>query len=256
MAVVVSMRREDAPMEENREQAPAAGLPGIHPIGVLPTVPPAPPPVPHADWTAQGIAYTTPPAATAQAAQAPAAPVRVGSLTVAARLARLILLRLLAGLVRVGRALRPHVGWLAALTVLFAIIVTQAFLLVAPRIFRSVTTDTRVALLPPPPAVISFLEGQSTYNADMIWEAFSPELQADLNQRGASKELIAAQVEDERLAGRRYRTISYIGGIQLGERSRYYYVIDIDSPQPDQAGSFSFIFTVNRDGKIVGIQRE
>jgi hypothetical protein len=250
-------------MEENREQAPAAGLPGIHPAGVSPVVPPAPPAVPPApppvspaDWMAQGVAYTAPPVAPAQGDQPPAAPVRVGPFTVAVRLARLILIRVVSGLSRGGRALRPHAGWLLALTMLFAIIVAQAFLLVAPRIFRSANTDTRVALIPPPAAVVSFLEGQSTYNADMIWEAFSPELQANLSQRGASKELIAAQVEDERLAGRRYRTVSYIGGIQLGERSRYYYVIDIDSPQPDQAGSFSFIFTVNRDGKIVGIQRE
>jgi hypothetical protein len=174
----------------------------------------------------------------------------------ALRLVRLLLLRMLAGLVRFGRSLRPHAGWLAALGVLVGVIMIQAFLLLAPRIFRSDTADVRVALLPPPQAVVNFLEGQSTYNADLMWDAFSPEFQANLLERGASKESIAAQVEDERLAGRRYRTISYIGGIELGERSRYYYVVDIDSPQPNQAGSFSFIFTVNRDGKIVGVQRE
>jgi hypothetical protein len=172
------------------------------------------------------------------------------------RLVRLLVLRLLAGMLGLGRALRPHAGWLAVLGVLGGVIMVQAFLLVAPRIFRSDTGDNRVALLSPPQAVVSFLEGQSTYNADLMWDAFSPEFQANLMQRGASKESIAAQAEDERLAGRRYRTVSYIGGIQLGDRSRYYYVVDIDSPQPEQAGSFSFIFTVNRDGKIVGVQRE
>lgn len=225
-------------MDEHREQTPHI----VTPASGASAVPPFP--------TAEGVApaYSSP---------TPAAPARTANpFVVALRILRLLLLRVLNGLLGIGRVLRPHVGWLMVIVLLVGVIAVQAFLLIAPQIFRADTSDNRVALLTPPQAVLSFLEGQSTYNADLIWEAFSPELQANLSERGASKELIAAQVEDERLAGRRYRTISYIGGIQLGERSRYYYVVDIDSPQPDQAGSFSFIFTVNRDGKIIGIQRE
>lgn len=236
-------------MEENREPTPPRSTPGMLSGAAAPPLPPAPP----GDWAPYDQRQADAPVT---AGGAPPAAPQVGALGMAARLIRLLLLRLLAGLALFGRALRPHVGWLAVLGVLSVVILVQTWFLVAPQLFRSPTGDLRVAAITPPQAVINFLEGQSTYNADLMWEAFSPEFQANLMQRGASKESIAAQVEDERLAGRRYGDVSYIGGIQLGDRSRYYYVVDIDSPQPEQAGSFSFIFTVNRDGKIVGVQRE
>ncbi len=238
-------------MEDNREPARPAHPSGMGAGAAMPPVPPATPP----EWTAPGVAYTGP-TLPPDAAPYSAPPPQPGLFSIALRMVRLILLRIRSGFIRVGRALRPYAGWLAALGVLVGVIAVQALLLIVPRIFPSNTTDNRVELIAPPQAVVSFLEGQSTYNGDLMWDAFSPELQATLVERGNSKELFVARAEDERLAGRRYRTISYIGGIQLGERSRYYYVVGVDAPQPDQAGSFSFIFTVNRDGKIVGVQRE
>lgn len=198
--------------------------------------------------------HTPPPAAAAPAPAHQLPPIQTGQIR---RIARLLLRRAFYGGEVAGRLLSPHIGWLIAIAVLIGIIIFQSFLLVVPRLIAAAGGDTRAELIPPASAVVSFLEGQAAYDADLMWESFSPALQDALINRGTSKEDLAAQAESERLAGQRYRKFEYIGGVPLdGEHRLYFYVVDIDSPAPERNGRFSFIFTVDRDGKILNLKMD
>lgn len=198
-----------------------------------------------------------PPSATTPGVAQPAQqlpPLQTGHLR---RIVRLLLRRVFYGGEVAGRLLRPHIGWLIAVAVLVGIIIFQSFLLVVPRLIAATSGDTRAELLPPSAAVVTFLEGQASYDADLMWESFSPDLQDALVSRGGSKEALAAQAESERLAGQRYRKFEYIGGVPLdGDHRLYFYVVDIESPSPERDGRFSFIFTVDREGKILNLKMD
>lgn len=206
---------------------------------------------------AAGTAVQPPPPTSASTTTLPAhqlPPLQTGHTR---RIVRLLLRRLFYGGEVAGRLLSPHIGWLIAVAVLIGIIIFQSFLLIVPRLIAAAGGDTRADLLPPSTAVVSFLEGQASYDADLMWESFSPTLQDALVSRGGSKEALAAQAESERLAGQRYRRFEYIGGVPLDSDHRlYFYVVDIDSPSPERNGRFSFIFTVDREGKILNLKMD
>lgn len=173
-----------------------------------------------------------------------------------ARWLRLLFRRIIYYLVILGRALRPRLGWVITTIVLVGLIGFQTLLLILPRI-TTPPTDPRIASLAPSEAVEMFLEGQATYNADMMWESFSPLLQEALINQGGSKEALAERTESERQAGQRYRSFDYVGGVSLqNNQRRYFYVVDISAPTPDRTGLFSFIFTVDRDGKILSVKMD
>jgi hypothetical protein len=170
------------------------------------------------------------------------------------RLSRLIAIRLFEGSITLGAMLRPYIGFLAVIALLLGVIFYQALFLVAPTVIRAFSTDERVQALPQVAAVEEFLDGQKNYDADRIWQTLSPVLQESLSSQGASKESIQAQIDNERLAGQRYIEYKYIGGTPVANgRQMFFYVVDIESPSPERNGSFSFVFTVDQDGKIIGL---
>lgn len=186
----------------------------------------------------------------AAAAPAPSA------LEVVDRLARLLLRRGVHLLYGLWRWVSPRLGWVLLTAFLLSVIGALSMALVLPRLVRGEPTgDLRAALIQPAPSVVDFLRGQQTYDADMMWEAFSPGLQAALEQREITREALAQQAESERQAGQRYRDAEYIGGVDLdGGQRMYFYAVDVDAPTPERSGTFSFIFTVDRDGKIVSVR--
>jgi hypothetical protein len=171
------------------------------------------------------------------------------------RLGRLVAIRLLEGINTLGAQARPYIGFLVVIAALLGIIFYQALFLIIPSITRSFSPDERVEAIPQSTAVEQFLDGQRRYDADVIWETLSPSLQESLSSQGATKESIQAQIDNERLAGQRYVSYEYIGGMPVSEgRQMFFYVVDIESPSPERNGSFSFVFTVDRDGKIIGLK--
>lgn len=188
-----------------------------------------------------------------QPAAAPAAP---SALEVAERVVRLLLRRLASMLYGLARWIGPRLGWVILTTLLLSVIGALSLALVLPRILRSEPVgDGRAALIEPSPAVVEFLRGQQTYDADLMWQAFSPDLQAALEQREITRDALAEQAESERQAGQRYRDPEYIGGVDIdGGQRMYFYAVDIVSPTPERNGTFSFIFTVDRNGKIVSVR--
>lgn len=219
-------------MEEPREQQP---------------VPSAPPPQTAYHQAAPAYVQAPP-----YQAAAPAAPSAVDT---AGRMVRLLAARGLWAVEQGWRLVEPRLGWVLLTGFLVSVIGLLSLLLVVPRLLagRAEPTDPRVAALQPAPAVEDFLRGQQTYDADLIWESFSPQLRESLEGREVTRDALAERVESERRAGRRYSAVKYIGGVELGNRqTMYFYAVDIASPQ--EQGTISFVFTVGGDGKIVSVE--
>ncbi len=180
----------------------------------------------------------------------------VSRLEVGARLAELLLRRLARLLLRLWLLARPHLGWLVLTAFLLGIIGVLGLMLIVPRLVGAADDpgDARVALIQPADAVENFLRGQQTYDADLMWESLSPELRSALEQQAITRDSLAEQVESERRAGHRYRRFEYVGGVEVeGRRKMYFYVVEIQSPVPERNGTFSFVFTVDPNGKIISV---
>lgn len=191
------------------------------------------------------------PATYFQPAATPPAP---SALEVAERLLRLLFRRFLYLLYGLWLLVRPRLGWVVLITLLLGVIGVLSAALVLPRIVRSEPAgDLRAAMLQPAPAVVNFLRGQQTYDADLMWESFSPDFQVALEQQQVTRDALAQQAESERQAGQRYSDAEYIGGVNLDDgRRMYFYAVDVATPR--QNGTLSFIFTVDRDGKIISVK--
>jgi hypothetical protein len=186
-----------------------------------------------------------------------APPPPVSRLVVGERLARLLLLRIARLAARLWLLMRPRLGWVALTAFLLGVIALLGLLLIVPRLVGAANDpgDARVALILPADSVVDFLRGQQTYDADLMWQSFSPELRSALEQQAITRDTLAEQVESERQAGQRYRSFNYVGGVEIdGRQKMYFYVVEVQSPAPERSGTFSFIFTVDRNGKIISVE--
>jgi hypothetical protein len=178
-------------------------------------------------------------------------------LDVGARIVELLLRRLARLLIQLWLLVRPRLGWLLLTTFLLGVIAILGLMLIVPRFVGAADDpgDSRVALIQPAASVVDFLRGQQTYDADLMWESFSPELRSALEQQAITRDALAQQVESERQAGQRYRSFEYVGGVELdGRQKMYFYVVEIQSPTPERNGTFSFIFTVDQNDKIISVE--
>jgi hypothetical protein len=204
-----------------------------------------------------GQAPSPPPAqhVVAPAVYAPPPPSR---LVVLERLARLLLRRFARLIMQLWLLIRPRLGWLLLTTFLTGVIALLGLMLIVPRLISRAADDpgdARVALIQPADAVVDFLRGQQTYDADLMWEALSPELRSALEQQAVTRDALAEQVESERQAGHRYRSFEYVGGVEVeGRRKMFFYAVEIQSPVPERNGTFSFVFTVDQSGKIISVE--
>jgi hypothetical protein len=166
------------------------------------------------------------------------------------RLCRLLLRRLWYAGTIVGRALRPYAAFVAIVIALLGVIGWMSYLLWAPK--AAPAAFERAESLPPAPAVETFIKGQQAYNADMMWDAYSTDYQANQLANGASKATLQAQASGMRNAGLQFVHSDYIGGVKLDDgRSMYFYTIDL--ARADQHGRFPYVFTADADGKIVDV---
>lgn len=172
----------------------------------------------------------------------------------AERLSRLVMRRVARGLIIAGQVIRPRLGWVALTLFLVGIIGFETAALLAP-LFVATITDNRPPAIPTSAAVEAFLTGQSRYDADMMWEAFSPRLQASLIDQGISKSDLADQMQSDRSGGKKYTHFAYVGGIALADGQKmYFYAVDVQIAQTNQKRTVSFAFTVDKSGKIISIQ--
>ncbi len=223
-------------MEERREQQQSS----------LPPQPVVYPPAPQAYAPPQPSVYAAP-----QPYHPPASRPNVFLRTI-----RLLMRRVMYGGVLAGRALRPRIFSVLIIFVLLCVVAVQSLLLIAPRLgFGTGPVDTRTPLIQPPVAVQDFIQGQREYDAEKMWNSFSPRFQAALLDNGTSKEVIQVRADNERDSGQRYGKHDYIGGVQLNDgRSMYFYMINVESPNAQRSGPMPFVFTVDKDGKIIRVE--
>jgi hypothetical protein len=175
---------------------------------------------------------------------------RPGRFLVFRRLTRLLFRRWLYAMTILFRWMRPVAGYLAAIVFLLGVCGWMAVQLWWPT--GEAPKDARVAALPPTSAIEAFLQGQQTYNAELMWQAYSPDYQAAQLERGATKAVLQAQADSQRRRGLQYVRADYIGGVKLEDgRSMYFYTVDL--ALETQHGKFPYIFTADPEGKIVEI---
>lgn len=172
------------------------------------------------------------------------------------RTLRLLVLRFFGGFGRVGSRLRPH--WLLALfaTLLFLVIAVEGFALILPSLAAMVSPQDRQRAdsLPPAPAVETYIKGQREHDAELIWNSFSDSFKDELRQQGGSQTALANQIQQEQQSGQRYVKFDYVGGVSTNSGGKFFYLAQIESPNPQRNGMLSYVFTVDGDGKIAGIE--
>ena len=180
---------------------------------------------------------------------APATP-RSGRFMVFRRLVRLLFRRWLYAMTVLFRWMRPAIGYVAVIVALLGVVGWMAVQLWWPT--GDAPRDARVAALAPTSAIETFLQGQQTYNAELMWQAYSTDYQAAQLERGATKAVLQAQADSQRRRGLQYVHADYIGGVKLEDgRSMYFYTVDLALDA--QHGKFPYIFTADTEGKIVEI---
>src|SRR5262245_18340854 len=185
---------------------------------------------------------SAPAALPAQPAPNPIAPPtrRPGRFLVLRRLTRLLFRRWLYAMTVLFRWMRPAIGYVAVIVALLGVIGWMAVQLWWPD--SNTPRDARVAPLPPTRAIESFLQGQQTYNAELMWQPYSPDYQAAQLERGATKAVLPAQADCQLRRGLQYTHADHIGCVKLEDgRSMYFYTVDL--ALESLHGKFPYIFT-------------
>jgi hypothetical protein len=187
-----------------------------------------------------------------QPAPAPAAPSgrRPGRFLVLRRALRLMFRRWLYAMTLLFRWMRPFAGFVAVIVVLLGVAGWMAAQLWLPA--ASSGADVRVAPIVPAAAVEHYIQGQQTFNADLMWESLSSEAQAARLENGISKDMMQFQANRDRQRGVQFLRYDYIGGVKLKDGgSMYFYAVDLDSPQ--RSGKLPFTFLADSEGKVRGL---
>ncbi|MBK9945347.1 MAG: hypothetical protein IPP13_27470 [Kouleothrix sp.] len=181
----------------------------------------------------------------------PAPVAQAGRFTRMRRITRLLLRRLLYGATIAGRVLRPYALFLVVLVALLGVIGWMSYLLWGAR--AQSATFARADSLPPAVAVERFIQGQQNFNADMMWDAYSPDFQASQLANGATKATLQAQANYQRNQGLKFVRYDYIGGVKETDGGGMYFY-SVDLRLRNQQKRFSMIFHADADGKITEIE--
>jgi len=175
---------------------------------------------------------------------------RPGRFLVLRRTIRLLFRRWLYVMTLLFRWMRPIAWSVAIVVVLLGVMAWMAVQLWWPS--GNTAQDARVAPLQPAPGVEHYIQGQQTFNADLMWESLSPEAQASRLENGMSKNVMQTQANRDRMRGVQFKHFDYIGGVKLKDgSSMYFYAVDLDSPQG--SGKLPFTFVADSDGRVRGL---
>jgi hypothetical protein len=121
-----------------------------------------------------------------------------------------------------------------------------------------------------PKAIDAFLQGNRSYDAELVWSAYSPDAQERLRARGAGLEDLKRQLAAAKERGTRIDEASYVGAHPLPDGSTMHFYLLRVSNQVLQAQSQTqsqgltatqtlreyvpYAFTVDASGKISRVQ--
>ena len=108
----------------------------------------------------------------------------------------------------------------------------------------------------PPPAVEEYIDGMTTFNAHLMWEALDPQAIQAMESQGGSEQFLQQKLDDAKQKGARYESVAFIGGYPLRNGDRYFFYV-VSRRGFDQTGGADqvfFVFTVGPNGKILKIE--
>jgi hypothetical protein len=169
-----------------------------------------------------------------------------------------------------GHPGRLIAGFIIALGVLIAV---ASLNLLPPLAIGSPMSGSgfRLAATNEPSATATYLKGQQTFDARLVWESYSDRVIQDLRQRGGTVEDTQRQLDRVRQMGTHIDQVKYIGGYPLQTGSMQFYVVTragtcpADAPQAARphsglvsnlaqttcdAVSIPYVFTLDDKGKI------
>ncbi|MFI5269268.1 MAG: hypothetical protein ACHQ7M_17980 [Chloroflexota bacterium] len=115
----------------------------------------------------------------------------------------------------------------------------------------SAASDT----LPPSPATEDFIKGQTTFNAALMWQSFSGDLQQQLSQRGTNQQSLQRQLDQRKQAGSKIDQVQYVGGVQAPDGTRLFmYVLTIEAPNQQGVAENHYVLTVDQTDKIIKVE--
>ncbi|WP_038037608.1 hypothetical protein [Thermorudis peleae] len=144
------------------------------------------------------------------------------------------------------------------LILLFAIAAYLIFHnIIAPRLASPTQpSQPTVAMAPaiqPTEAVLRYLEGQRTFNAQEMWDAMSDTTKARSLAAGGSLSTFASAIEEARQSGIAYGDSIYIGGYQLNNGVRYYFYVTEVHNDAGRSVYVYQVFVVDPAGKILNV---
>ncbi|HZT06668.1 MAG TPA: hypothetical protein VFC51_06530 [Chloroflexota bacterium] len=101
-----------------------------------------------------------------------------------------------------------------------------------------------------PSSTAAYLRGQQTYDAKLVWQAYSDRVIQDLQQRGVSQDETQRQLDRVREIGSRIDRVQYIGGYPIPSGSMQFYVVARTNPSSSDATYIPYVFTLDTKGKI------
>lgn len=107
-----------------------------------------------------------------------------------------------------------------------------------------------------PSSTESYMKGTETFNAELVWNAYSDEAQGRYRSRGISMQALQSQMDQAKQAGVQLEQVTYIGGQAFPDgSSMHFYTVLTKGPQSrTDAEPIPYVFTLDQSGKIVRVQ--
>lgn len=165
----------------------------------------------------------------------------------AALLLKVLLRKTLLVLFLIGRGvLRYKVSSALVGLLLVALLWTSLHQQTAPVAALAASNTSSVA---PPPALQTYIKGQTSFDAALMWTAMSDQLQQAVVSQGGSPEALQQNLEQARTQGRRFKDVTYLTGYRLDDgRAIFLYVLSMEADGDSR--QVPYLFTVGKDGKI------
>lgn len=121
---------------------------------------------------------------------------------------------------------------------------------------RSVARSAEAQQIAPAPSVEAYVTGMATFDAALMWSAMSAASIREMEANGGSQAQLQAGLDEMRLAGASYESVTYIGGHPLSNGGTYFfYVVSRRGfAAPNSLDQVYFVFTVGPDGRIAAIE--
>ena len=114
---------------------------------------------------------------------------------------------------------------------------------------------SKTSTLPPSPATEDFIKGQTTFNAQLMWQAFSDDLKQQLTQRGTNQQSLQRQLDQRKRAGSKVDQVQYVGGVQNPDGTRLFmYSLIILAPNQQGIAENHYVLTVDQNDKIIKVE--